>query len=315
MDFALTDEQAGLVAAVETLLERHAGPARARAVLADGGFDAELMAALAGGGFLDPAAAGAGPLEAVLVTEAVARHAGCVPAAARALVAPAVLGPDLPDVVALVPPGPRALSRFAAYADVLLLAAAAVPAADARITPIASMFGYPLAAVDTAAEVGQPVDAEALDRWWRVALAAEMVGTMEAALALTVDHLAQRRQFGQPIGAFQAIQHRLAELHIGVESARWMTRFAAARGAYPEAAAAAAASASMVADAIVRDTHQLSGAMGLTEEYDLYLWTMRLPALSLELGGAGGHETALARARWIDAATPDAPASAPEEAR
>ena len=42
--------------------------------------------------------------------------------------------------------------------------------------------------------------------------------------------------------------------------------------------------------------------MGLTEEYDLYLWTMRLPALSLELGGAGGHEAALARARWVDAA-------------
>jgi hypothetical protein len=155
----------------------------------------------------------------------------------------------------------------------------------------------------------------ALERWWRVALAAEMVGTMEAALSLTVAHLAERRQFGQPIGAFQAIQHRLAELHIGVEGARWMTRFAAARDGHPDAAAAAAASASMVADTIVRDTHQLSGAMGLTEEYDLYLWTMRLPALSLELGGAGGHEAALARARWIDAATPDAPASAPEEAR
>jgi alkylation response protein AidB-like acyl-CoA dehydrogenase len=299
VDFALTDDQAALVASVDTLLERHAGPARARELLRDGRYDAPLMAALAEAGFLDLAEEGAGPLEAALVTEAVARAAGCAPVGARALVAPAVLPAPLPAVVALAPDGPEALTRWAADADVIVIGGRAVPAAEVAAEPVPSMFGYPLSRLDApAAEAGEPVDTERLLAWWRVALAAEMVGTMEAALSMTVAHVTDRRQFGRPLGANQALQHRLAELHHGLEGARWLTRYAAATGARAEDAAAAASQAARVAEVLTRETHQLSGAMGLTEEYDLFLWTMRLPALRLELGGASAHDAALARARW-----------------
>jgi len=337
MDFGLSPDQTDLVSAVATLLERHAGAERARVVREAGGFDAELMDALLDGGFLDTDLEGAGALEAVLVTEAVAKAAGCVPAGARSLVVPAVLGAaDRPRVAALVPDG-AGLTRYAAAADVLLLVggdaatsgdappadsatasgdapradsattrdappaaqgAAAVPAADALVTPEASMFGFPLARVDTNRAAGSAIDGDALIRWWRIAVAAELVGTMDAALDMTVEHLRERRQFGRPLGSFQALQHRLSELHIGVEGARWLVRYAAAGGAGAEDAAGAAAYASMVAESITRETHQLSGAMGLTEEYDLYVWTMRLPTLRLELGDAGAHQAALARARW-----------------
>lgn len=299
MDFGLTAEQSDLVGAVETLLARHAGPDRAREVAANGGFDAVLMEALRDGGYLDLDAEGAGPLEAVLVTELVARAAGCVPIGVRTLVAPAVLDGDRPMTVAVVGAGDGALARYAQFADVLLVDGAAVMATEAKITPAPSMFGYPLAAVTANGAAGSVVDAEAVWRWSQVAVAAELVGTMEAALDLTADHLRERHQFGRPLGAFQALQHRLAELHIGIEGARWLTRFAAAHGAQPQDAAVAAAYASMVAEAITREAHQMSGAMGLTMEYDLYLWTMRLPTLRMELGDAHAHHVALARARWL----------------
>jgi alkylation response protein AidB-like acyl-CoA dehydrogenase len=299
VDFALTDDQAAMVASVDTLLERHAGPGRARELLREGRYDAALMAALAEAGFLDLADEGAGPLEAVLVTEAVARAAGCAPVGARALVAPAVLAAPLPGVVALAPDGAEALTRYAEAADVVLTAGGrAVPADAVRATAVPSMFGYPLARVEADDGAGDAIDGERLLAWWRIALAAEMVGTMETALGMTVEHVTDRRQFGRPLGANQALQHRLAELHHRLEGARWLTRYAAATGAVAEDAAAAAAQAAATAELLTRETHQLSGAMGLTEEYDLFLWTMRLPALRLELGGVAAHAAAVARARW-----------------
>ena len=87
MDFDLDDEQRGLIDALSTLLARHAGPQRAREVAAASGYDEELMGALVEAGYADVREVGAGPLEAVLVTEIVAREAGCAPIGWRALVA------------------------------------------------------------------------------------------------------------------------------------------------------------------------------------------------------------------------------------
>jgi alkylation response protein AidB-like acyl-CoA dehydrogenase len=300
MDFTLSAEQQDLVDSVETLLARHAGPGRAREVRAAGGFDRELMDALSEGGFLDLAAEGAGPLEAVLVVEAVARFGGCVPAAASALVLPAIGEGQPPGVVALVP-APSAtgvrLTRYAEVADLFVVDDLLVAAADVEVTPVNSIFGFPFGSVSVRG-TGTPVDSHVVHRWWQTALAAELVGTMDRALRMTVEHLRERKQFGRPLGSFQALQHRLAELHVGIEGARWLTRQAAAHDAPAQDVAAAAGYASTVAEQVVRETHQLSGAMGLTEEYDLYLWTTRLPALSLELGGAGAHHAGLALARW-----------------
>jgi alkylation response protein AidB-like acyl-CoA dehydrogenase len=134
--------------------------------------------------------------------------------------------------------------------------------------------------------------------WWRVALAAEMAGTMKAALDVTLDHVRERIQFGRPIGSFQGVQHRLAECAVLIEGARWLAYEAAWHGAPAEAASLAAAHSATAALRVFHDCHQFNGAMGLTREHDLHVWSMRLPALQLEMEGPGHHRQAAALARW-----------------
>jgi alkylation response protein AidB-like acyl-CoA dehydrogenase len=121
---------------------------------------------------------------------------------------------------------------------------------------------------------------------------------MRAALDHTVGYLKERRQFGRAIGSFQAVQHRLASCAIAVEASRWLAFEAAFRNAPAEASATAAAYAASAAAQLFEETHQLSGAIGFTREHDLHVFSMRLQALRLELGGVTGHRRALAAARW-----------------
>jgi alkylation response protein AidB-like acyl-CoA dehydrogenase len=306
LDFELNEEQRAIVEAVEALLVKHAGPARAIELDARTAYDHELDAALATAGFADTALAeGAGFLEATLVTEAVARAGGVVSIGAAALVAP--------GVAARVPSGPIALARigesgpvrFGAHAHTLLLDAGEearlVPLRPGDATPVASNFMLPVGRVDVSADAGEslgPGSAARLRRFWRLALAAEFLGTMQAALDVTVEYVKRRRQFGRAIGSFQALQHRLAQCTVSAEGTRWLTYEAAARGASEEATAVAAAQAAEAAGHLFRETHQLTGAMGFTREHDLHVFSMRLPALRLELGGGSAHRRAIARARW-----------------
>jgi alkylation response protein AidB-like acyl-CoA dehydrogenase len=230
--------------------------------------------------------------------------------AATALVAPLVAGRALPGPVALAETGDAGPIRFAPAARTLLVldgdVARVTPLAAGDVVPVRSNFGYPVGRVTEAARRrGDGLglgSGERLAAWWRVALAAEALGAMDAALRFTVGYVTQRRQFGRPIGSFQAVQHRLADCAVQVEGARWLAYEAAAQGAPAEAAACAAGFALAAAGRVHRETHQLSGAIGYTTEHDLHVWSMRLQALRLELGGAGAQLRALARARW------DAPA-------
>ena len=303
MDLTLNNEQEALQDAVRLLAERHAGPERARA-LGEDGYDTELFDALAGSGFFDVwAEPEVGPLGAELVVEGVARALGRVHVGARALVAPAVLGPDVPGPVALAVAGATAPVRFGAHAAALLVLdgddARALSAAEASPRPTPGRFEYPMATVAT--DGGRPLgrgSGDLLRRWWQVSLAAEMAATSAAALAMTVDYLKERHQFGRPLASFQAIQHRLAEAEVWVRAATLLARRAAWSGAEAEQAATAAGYAAQAARLVAAETQQLTGAIGLTLEYDLHLWTLRLHALRLELGGAAAHYDALARARW-----------------
>jgi len=132
---------------------------------------------------------------------------------------------------------------------------------------------------------------------WRVALALELVGSMSGALDLTVAHVTDRRQFGRPIGSFQAVQHGLAKCAVAIEGARWLAYEAAWSGEWT-AAATALAAAVRAAERVRRDTHQFTGALGFTTEYDLHLWTMRLPALVIEAGTIGSAVIDAATSRW-----------------
>ena len=83
-----------------------------------------------------------------------------------------------------------------------------------------------------------------------------------------------------------------------LDVARWLTREAAFNGAPADAAATACAAATAAVERVIGDTHQLTGAMSLTREYDLHLWTLPMWALSQEAGGLDAHREAVAIARW-----------------
>jgi alkylation response protein AidB-like acyl-CoA dehydrogenase len=310
VDFELSDDQRAIADAVAALLAKHAGWERAARLAAAGAYDHELEQALGEAGFLEVAlAAGTGPLEAALVVEAVAAAAGTVAAGAAALVAPLGAGRALPGPVALADEAHPGAVRFAADARTLLAlrggAARAIPLARGDAEAVRAHFGYPLARVDALlARAGEdlgPGAGERLRDAWRVALAVETAGTLRGALAATLAYLKERRQFGRPIASFQAVQHRLAACAVQVEAARWLAFEAAARGAPAEAAAVAATYAALAAKRVFAETHQLSGAIGYTREHPLHVFSMRLQALRLELGGAPAHARAAARARWGDA--------------
>jgi alkylation response protein AidB-like acyl-CoA dehydrogenase len=305
VDFAPSPEQAAIVEAVERLLASAVGPGRAAELARGQRWDEALERALADAGFLDTALE-TGPLEAALVVEAVARAGGAVAIGAGALVAPLLAGRRLPGPVALAHAPGREPTRFADRARTLLLcegdAARIVAVEPGDFALVRSGFGYPLGRLvrDLGArgERLAPGSGERLLAWWRVALAAEALGAMQAALDTTVAHVKQRRQFGRAIGSFQAVQHRLAHCAVLVEGSRWLVYEAAQRGAPAEAAATAAAHALGAAGTLFAETHQLSGAMGFTREHALHVWSMRLVALRLEAGGPAAHRRAAAEARW-----------------
>lgn len=306
MDFERNAEQQAIVDAVGVLLERHAGPARAIELDAKGEYDHALDRALAEAGFSGwDLREAAGALEAAWVVEAVARAGGVTSSGAALLVAPRLSDEPLPGPFALATAGQDLPVRYGAHARTLLLdagdeaRAVALEPGDAQA--VRSNFMLPLGRVACDAASGRSLGAgsgEALRRWWRLALAAECLGAMQAALDVTVDYVKRRRQFGRAIGSFQALQHRLAQCAVWVEGTRWLTYEAAAKGAPAEAAATAAGHASDAAHQLFRETHQMTGAMGFTREHDLHVFSMRLEALRVEMGGAGAHRRAATRARW-----------------
>jgi len=316
VDFELNEDQQAVMAAVERLLAQRAGATRAIALNRDGAYDHALQAALDEGGFGNIArdlATAAGPalLEAALVAEAVARSGGVVAAGVQLLVAPLVCNAPVAGPIALCTREELVRGtplRYAAHARYLLVLhhddLRLLPLQPGDFEPVRSSFGYPMgraATLGRLADSGTSLGATAVARGvdaWRLALAVEAVGTMEAALQHTVDYLKQRRQFGRAIGSFQAVQHRLALCAIQVEASRWLAREAAWLGATTEGAAAAAAFALQAADLVFTETHQLSGAIGFTCEFDLHVWSMRLLALRQELAGVAGARRALVAARW-----------------
>jgi len=245
-------------------------------------------------------------LEGALVVEAVAHAAWAVAAGAAAFAVPAALGRALPGPVALADlaqPGPV---RFAADARTLLLldgaAARALTLEPGDVPRLETPYGYPMGRIPVSLaaaghDLGPGAGARLRDAW-RAALAVELAGTMRGALETTLGYLKQRRQFGRPLASFQAVQHRLAACSVQVEAARWLAFETAARRAPAEGAALAAAYAAGAARRLFAETHQLSGAIGYTREHPLHVFSMRLQALRLELGGAAEHARAAAAARW-----------------
>src|SRR5262245_22421404 len=131
-----------------------------------------------------------------------------------------------------------------------------------------------------------------------VGLAAEMLGGMQQAFAMTLEHLKHRQQFGVPIGSFQALKHRAANVYIEVELAKSAV-MAAARAVdadAPDLPKLVSLAKARGSDAYVLATNegvQMFGGVGMTDEYDIGFYMKRARAAELTLGDAAFH-----RARW-----------------
>ena len=147
---------------------------------------------------------------------------------------------------------------------------------------------------------GPDAAAAALDRA-ATFTAAELCGLADTMLSLTTGYVAERKQFGVPIGSFQAIKHHCANALLKVEFAKplvWRAAYSLAQGD-PQAslhASMAKAAASDAADLVGRLAMQCHGGIGYTVEYDLHLYLKRAWALVAQDGSAPSHRRKVADA-------------------
>jgi hypothetical protein len=143
--------------------------------------------------------------------------------------------------------------------------------------------GNALPAIEAALDVGL------------AALCAEAVGIMQALLNATVEYLRTRQQFGQPIGRFQALQHRVADMVMHLEQARSMSYLATLRCDSADAAErrrALSAAKVLIGEAgrfVGQQAVQLHGGMGMTDELKVSHWFKRLTAIDIMFGDSDTH--------------------------
>jgi alkylation response protein AidB-like acyl-CoA dehydrogenase len=214
-----------------------------------------------------------------------------------------VTAPSLTGVVAGV--------ADAAAADVLLVPTRgglfAVDAADARVVPVVSLDQTrPLSDVTfDAAPATMLGDADVAASAWRsamtagaVVLASEQLGVATWCLESTVDYVKGRYQFARPVGSFQAVKHRLAQLWVDVTQARAVARYAAncLSQADPDTAVAASLAQAHCGPVAVRAAEecvQLHGGIGFTWEHPAHWYLKRAKASAIALGTAAQHRAAL----------------------
>jgi len=130
-------------------------------------------------------------------------------------------------------------------------------------------------------------------------LAAEQIGLAQRCLDMTVAYVKERRQFARPVGSFQGLKHRLADLWVGVTQARAASRYAAAclASGSPDARVAVAlakAYCSEVAVNAAQECVQMHGGIGFTWEHTAHLYLKRAKADSIGFGTPYAHRAALA---------------------
>ena len=158
--------------------------------------------------------------------------------------------------------------------------------------------------VDTARVLGEPgpVTVAAIRRAVELAvtaLAVESVGTAQAIFDVTLAYAKEREQFGVPIGSFQAIKHKFADMLITLERARATSYFAALTIAEDDdrralAASMAKAAAGDCAALLAKEGIQILGGIGYTWEHDMHLYVRRVKSNALLLGSAAQHRSRVA---------------------
>lgn len=214
------------------------------------------------------------------------------------------------DLVLVAAREGQGVSVFAVAADTpgvtvspLVVVDATKPAAEVRLASVtvpasarlraAGASDGPAGASDGPVGTAWPTLATLLDRQ-TITHAAEMVGSADAALRMAVEYAKVRQQFGSPIGRFQGVKHRCAELLCDVESARSLVYYAAwaldhAPDKVPSYAAMAMALASEALDQAGEECVQIHGAIGYTWECHAHLFYKRGRQSHVWLGAPDEH--------------------------
>lgn len=190
----------------------------------------------------------------------------------------------------------RGVSLLRVPRDAVGLVVKPYPTIDGQQAAEIELNGVALPASALIGAVGQALPAiqSALD-FGLAALCAEAVGVMDATVAATSEYLKTRQQFGQPIGRFQALQHRAADMLIHLEQARSMSTLATARcreADVRERRRVLSAAKVVVGQAcrfIGQQAVQLHGGMGMTDELIVSHYFKRLTAIELTLGDSDTH--------------------------
>jgi alkylation response protein AidB-like acyl-CoA dehydrogenase len=236
------------------------------------------------------------PVDLVVALERLGRWSVPGPVAESIAVAPILLADDdrsaelasgeLIATVALPPNVPRAVD--AETAGLVLLAIddgvseAVVGAGHQSVDPSRRLYDVTPTGATWQADVRRAYEFGAL------ATAAQLVGAAEALLNDAVDYAKQRTQFGRLIGSYQAIKHKLADVHIAIELARPLV-YGAALSLAPRDVSAAKAAASDAGILAARSALQTHGAIGFTQEHDLSLTLLRVQALRSAWGTPEAH--------------------------
>jgi alkylation response protein AidB-like acyl-CoA dehydrogenase len=244
----------------------------------------------------------ADPVDLVVAVERLGRWCVPGPVTESIAVAPILLADDdraaglasgdLIATVALPPHVPLAVD--ADSAGLVLVAAdgqvreAAISDPYESVDPSRKLFGVKAFGDAWAADVTRAYEFGAL------ATAAQLLGAGQAMLDASVEYAKQRTQFGRPIGSYQAIKHKLADVHIALELARPLI-YAAALSLgtdSPDTArdvSAAKVAAAEAATLSARNSLQTHGAIGYTSEHDLSLGLLRVQALRSAWGDPAAH--------------------------
>jgi alkylation response protein AidB-like acyl-CoA dehydrogenase len=224
--------------------------------------------------------------------------------------------PPGPPPRAVTADGDALTGTVTSVADALVADTLLVFAADglyavegARATPVTSLdLTRRLADVSFAgAPARRLASGEAAARAWERAhltgaglLASEQLGIAEWCLATTVEYVKTRYQFGRPVGSFQALKHRLAELWVAITQARAVARYAAGCLADDDpdttvAVSLAQAHCGPVAVRAAEECLQMHGGIAMTWEHPAHLYLKRAKSDAIALGTAERHRAALAK--------------------
>jgi alkylation response protein AidB-like acyl-CoA dehydrogenase len=235
------------------------------------------------------------PVDLVVAIERLGRWCVPGPVAESIAVAPVLLASgdhadrcaelasgELIATVAMPPQTPRAVD--ADVAGVVLLAGedGVTEATPGSVDPSRKLFDVAATGDAWQADVKRAYEFGAL------ATAAQLIGAAEALRDGAVDYAKQRTQFGRVIGSYQAIKHKLADVHIAIELARPLV-YGAALTMDPRDVSAAKAAASEAGLLAARSALQTHGAIGFTQEHDLSLLLLRVQALRSAWGTPEEH--------------------------